>query len=319
MTTQPYVMILGDFACRMPQVVYWYESIHVPRLCNRFRELGWFPLVTHYGDPHLLEQVRDLEVAAVVPATCILDEYRQLAESVCAALAEAGVLLIPSLASVLAYENKLLQVVRAELAGIPTPRSYAVATFEDAHRAARDLGFPVIVKTPHGFASKGVHKIDNEGDLLRLLRSEVTAFEPGTAGLCPLVVQEFVPGLKGDWKILLFGEKAFPLWRKVPEGDFRASGSGLWEFSSPPDAILDFALQVKQALQVPWMSLDVVVTPDGPLVTEYQVVHFGLTACVRAKHHFRRAGPGEWIREDNPLRLEEAMADEVVGMIAHHG
>jgi len=44
------------------------------------------------------------------------------------------------------------------------------------------------------------------------------------------IVQEFIPDLSNDWKVLVFWDKYYVLRRKNRPNDFRASGSGLFSF-----------------------------------------------------------------------------------------
>ena len=64
--------------------------------------------------------------------------------------------------------------------------------------------------------------------LFRWLRHKNYVRESWNRG--KIVVQEFIPGLKNDYKVLIFGSKYYVLYRRVREGDFRASGQGLLEY-----------------------------------------------------------------------------------------
>jgi glutathione synthase/RimK-type ligase-like ATP-grasp enzyme len=90
------------------------------------------------------------------------------------------------------------------------------------------------------------------------------------------VVQDFVPGLDHDWKVLVYGEKLYVLRRGVRDGDFRASGSGkiAWPEAAPA-AVLDLCWKLCRALDVPWLSVDVVTAGDSAHVIEFQVIYFG--------------------------------------------
>ncbi len=73
-----------------------------------------------------------------------------------------------------------------------------------------------------------------------------------------VIMQEFIPNLTHDWKILVFGNICIGGKRFVKENDFRASGSKLYGIhEAPPKIVLDFALKCKKQLNCPITSLDI--------------------------------------------------------------
>ncbi|AAZ28036.1 hypothetical protein [Colwellia psychrerythraea] len=92
----------------------------------------------------------------------------------------------------------------------------------------------------------------------------------------PLVLQDFVPDLECDYKVLIFGELFFVLKRGVKKGDFRASGSSLFEaVSECPFEILDKSKNFFTSLNTPYASLDIVISKGKAFVIEFQCAHFG--------------------------------------------
>jgi len=302
-----YFLILGDFALRVPQRIVWTESFDVAKIAEGLRRFGYTTVITHYEDPGLYRLIADLNIRYCLAATSWLRGYRALVNSTLPALERSGVILIPSLIHFLAYENKLLQAHLAKTLGLETPASFAVATVEGLRRAAWALGYPVVVKCAEGYGSAQVSRVDSASELEAVAECHFRERARGTGGVGSLVIQEFIPALPGDWKVIVVGDVAACLYRKVRPGDFRASGSGLFEFKRAPDAVLEFAYGVRRRLKVPWVSCDVAEWQEKCLLLEYQVVHFGTTTTDKPPFHLRRTC-GKWRECSGPVEMEEEMA-----------
>lgn len=92
-----------------------------------------------------------------------------------------------------------------------------------------------------------------------------------------LVMQKFIHGLDCDYKVLVFGNRYFVLKRNIATGDFRASGSNLFEvISEAPVPVLELARDVSMKLKSPYCSLDISLDSYGNTrLIEYQCTHFG--------------------------------------------
>lgn len=313
-----YVLLLCDFGLRIPQRIIWYESFDVSVLAKGLRSAGYIPIVTHYEDPGLYRLISDLRIRYCLPATSWLRGYRHLVNGTLPVLAELGVTLIPSLVHVLAYEDKLLQVGMMKGLGLEAPLSFAVATVDELRRAASSLGFPLVIKSREGYGSANVSLVDSPGALETAVRGHFPERAVGTDGVGTLVVQEFLPGLPGDWKIIVVGNVAASLFRGVRPNDFRASGSGLFEFRRAPSIVLDFAYHVCRRLRAPWVSCDIVEYRNTCLLLEYQVVHFGTTTTDKAPFHLRRDEDGQWHESAGPVDMETEMAASLIRSLRQH-
>jgi glutathione synthase/RimK-type ligase-like ATP-grasp enzyme len=205
---------------------------------NSLQRYDIFPIITHYEDPYIIDLITDLNIKYCYVSTSYYLNYRYLVNSMLPVLESAGIKIIPSLVHMLAYENKSLQVIYAKANMLPMPRAFAIATVESYRRAAKALGFPVVVKSPDGFGSTAVSLLTSDAELEQFAE-EFAEKAVGTQGLGRYIVQEFVPNLDGDWKVILVGNAGAVLFRGVRPGDFRASGSGLFEFREAPAGLLD--------------------------------------------------------------------------------
>ncbi len=95
--------------------------------------------------------------------------------------------------------------------GLPTPEFAALPRGGDVHRAARELGLPLIVKPACEGSSVGVTRIFAESDL----DAAVTLAEryPGS-----LLVERLVAG--EEYTVSILGERVLPSIRIVPAGEY---------------------------------------------------------------------------------------------------
>jgi hypothetical protein len=77
---------------------------------------------------------------------------------------------------------------------VPIPRSRICSTFDEVDRAAREIGFPLMVKTAIGQAGNGVLRVDKQEDL-------ADAYDK-FKHRAPLVLQEFVVGRIGSTQMM---------------------------------------------------------------------------------------------------------------------
>jgi glutathione synthase/RimK-type ligase-like ATP-grasp enzyme len=136
------------------------------------------------------------------------------------------------------------------------------------------------------------------------------------------ILQKYVPDLKNDWKILIFGDRYYILKRGIPQGDFRASGSkynyGFGSKSEPPDGIFDFAKLIYEQFDVPYISLDIAFDGGTFYLLEFQVVSFGSSTHLKSDCYFVKKD-GEWISIFESLELEYLYTDSLSGYISRKG
>ena len=241
--------------------------------------------------------------------------YRQLVASVLPVLEHHGVTIIPPVVHLLGYENKVLMKQVVVSLDLSSPRSFSVATWEGFEEAADHLGYPFVIKEPEGFASSSVRLIRSELENESCRARYFTETDRGTRGLGTIVMEEFLPGLAGDWKVIVIGDVAASLWRGVRPNDFRASGSGVFEFRKAPDEILNFAHDVTRKLDIPWASLDIAEPIGPPQLLEYQAVHFGTTATDKTPAHFARSSDGRWVVRQGAVPMEREMVFSALNWI----
>jgi len=92
-------------------------------------------------------------------------------------------------------------------AGLPCARHRLAASMEDALDAAREIGFPLVVKPPAGAGALATTKVDDE----RALRAAVLAAAPDRER--PVLLEEFVTGEEHSFETASIGGRA--IWHSL--------------------------------------------------------------------------------------------------------
>jgi hypothetical protein len=87
----------------------------------------------------------------------------------------------------------------------------------------------------------------------------------------------------------VYWDKYYILGRQTRKNDFRASGSGRFNFNvDVPDGILNFAEKIKTLLNVPVVSLDIAFNGIRFFLLEFQCLNFGTITLEKSSRYFLR-------------------------------
>ena len=298
---------------------YKEESVDLPFLIKEFLRLGFdvflksydeidFKNTNYKGYYTFYQSSEDPDLL-----------YKSYIEDVLLGLREQGAILIPDFKYFRAHHNKIFMEILRELHG--TPRMKALhssyfGTYEDFHNnGCIDFNEPHVFKLSSGSQSKNVKLLQSEKDHILIPKIESRSFKwyywavdqikpfwrkryPGYKRKShhrrKFLIQDFIPDLEGDFKVLVFYDKIFVLTRKTRPKDFRASGSGRFSYSNDvPNQILDFSIEVFQCFQVPFISLDVALKGNIPFLIEFQFVNFGTYTAEKSPHYYKKVN-GDW-------------------------
>lgn len=127
-----------------------------------------------------------------------------------------------------------------------------------------------------------------------------------------LIIQQFVPNLKNDWKILVYWDRIYILKRHTRKNDFRASGSGNFVFDKDiPSGILEFSFEIFRELNVTQLSIDVCFDGKDFHVIEFQAIYFGTTTLVKSPFYYKRNNNKFELVEEKSI-LEEVYAESII-------
>lgn len=251
--------------------------------------------------------------------------YKGYMEDVLLGLKLKGAVLIPDWKYMRAHHNKVMmeELRDIQLSSIDTGiHSRFYGCNEDFLNELDKIQFPCVYKSAEGAGSAGVALFKDKDSALRFIEKahrnhKITLKERlylKTGKLQPspysnyrrkFVIQNFISGLNGDYKVLVFGEKYYALSRENRENDFRASGGGRLNFEPKlPQGIFDFAKSVFDALNVPILSLDIANDGNRFYLIEFQCLNFG-TATLDDSTHYYKLENNCWVRHDETSVLEK--------------
>jgi hypothetical protein len=261
--------------------------------------------------------------------------YKSYISDILMSIKVAGGILLPEFDYFFAHENKSFQAflskgISTEILNVPNSQVYG--TFEDLNKNIDKILFPQVLKLANGCQSKGVTLVNNKDECLKkakkftstfnfsdFLRFKYkTYFKKGyikeSLNKNKIVLQEFIPNLEGDYKVLVYGNKAFVLTRKSKKNDFRASGSGLFDFDiDVPQAVLDSALFLKEFFNCPFISIDIAydkINKQCHLI-EFQFLMFGTYTVEKSPHYFEHQA-NSWILREGESNLEDVFVTSLV-------
>ncbi len=119
----------------------------------------------------------------------------------------------------------------------------------------------------------------------------------------------------GDYRIIVYGNKYYALYRKNRENDFRASGSGNLDFEIKlPDGLLDYARILYEKFNAPYVSLDIGYKNNEFFLFEFQFVCLGQYAIEKSGWYYSHNGK-EWQKTVEEPDLEREISVSVSNFI----
>ncbi len=262
-------------------------------------------------------------------------KYKEFIEDIVYYLEICGVNVIPSFKYLRANNNKVFMELLRKLL---SSSEYQILTkvfgcYEELIENCSDIPFPCVVKEAKGAGSKGVHIAKNKNELEKVTKaiSRTTYFAEDIRDVLrtikhkgyikeslhrsKFIVQEFIPNLSNDWKVLVYWDKYYVLRRKNRPNDFRASGSGLFSFDEIVDPrLLDAAREIRQNFDVPMISLDLAISNNRVVLIEFQFVYFG-TSTLEESPYYYVDNNGHWEKVLERSNLEDIYSYSIVSYI----
>lgn len=265
----------------------------------------------------LIERLEEVPQAAYLFYSSSYDErYQRYIRDTAVFISQVrpDIKLIPNLSSVFSFENKGYQELHRKAIGLTNLWGKYFGDIDDFDES-KYTNFPYVVKKLGGALSSGVglcHSFEELKDFVGepkiglkqkikyKLRSkkarpefsyqDQSMIEKNRESFFkfrePFILQEMIPGLKHDHKLLMFGDAIYAFKRFVREGDFRASGSGKFVWEKPSDKMLDFARTIFDKLDTPFVALDLAETETEVYLLELQVSGFGPIGQNKSDRYF---------------------------------
>lgn len=272
--------------------------------------------------------------------------YKEYIEDILLRLNLGGAILLPSFELFRAHHNKVfMESYRTLLSDeYNTIKSFSFFGIDDLeNKLNKNIQYPIVLKTSQGAGSSGVSIAYNRKEAIRKAKrmSKITYYDYNESrkkcvrhilgkvkrtilrkkilekatGKEKMICQNYVPNLKCDYKVLVFGEKYFLLRRENRKSDFRASGSGLLSFpenlSSSEEKVLDYARGAYKQLNVPMLSIDIAYDGKKCHMIEFQCVDFG-PYTLQFSEWYYSFNNKKWLRTMAKSILEKEMADSYI-------
>lgn len=259
--------------------------------------------------------------------------YKEYIQDILLHIKNNNGIIVPNFCSFIAHDNKMLQELEMKRLDINSPKSHIVGTYEEGYEYLQKVSFPIVGKKSKGFGSKTVEKITNVNEGNYFLKNNLSDgfifnieyvkwlykkwkfnnLYPQYHG--KVIFQEMIDGLNHDWKVLIFGNKCFVLKRFTKKNDFRALGSGKFDYDAiPSNEVLDFAYDVLNKLNIPFASLDIVEKNNQCSLIEYQAVHFGLLTALNSKVYYELDSK-QWNSKQKNKEVDYFFAEALVDFI----
>jgi hypothetical protein len=316
-----------------------FTSMDVGKITGCFSALGYSVSVSKFSEFNLNEDYRGVYIL-YQSSEAEGSFYKRYIEDLIYFLEKQGALVLPKYELLKAHHNKVfMEMLRSKFTdnSLKTINSLCYGSWVDAKNY--NSHFPVVIKRISTTAGEGVYLAKNRSEYLRnikkagriivamslldyctvsiknIVKKIIKYFLPyrskyvqynTTPISSPIIVQNFIGGFSGDYKVLIFGRKYYTMYRKNRSNDFRASGSG--QFYEVPEqeqeGILIFAKKITSEIDYPIFGIDIGFDGKAYHLLEFQMIHIGTSALQRSKfwHEFH---DGKWNKYEGVSNLEE--------------
>ncbi len=197
------------------------------------------------------ELLLETEYMPVAYDLYVLKSHSELWLSLAGVLHNQGARVLNPYSCCLAARDKIVASERLRTANIPTPRSWLTGNLIQLRHVVTEL--PLVVKPYIGGRGKDVHIVRHP--------DELAALPPNQR---QWLVQELIPGPGEDLKVYVIGNEVFGLRKPSTPTSSRTSGRPCAVSSE----VRDIALRCGQALGLSLYGVDVIESPDGPVVVD---------------------------------------------------
>jgi glutathione synthase/RimK-type ligase-like ATP-grasp enzyme len=304
------ILILTDY-----KTAFYSSTKNTRTLCTLdtikiqedFEEKGYDVEISNFSNVELDKNYRDTYVIYTSSEDRGL-KYKSYIEDVILFLKERGGIIIPDFPFLRAHHNKsFMEMLRykifPEQAKLLSTKIYG--TLEDLE-GAEIPEQKYVIKGAYGAGSKFVTSANNKKELLAIAKrisggcdlEDVASeykkrifwkgYQRGSLNRNKFIVQDFIENLKGDFKVLKYGERFYVLYRKNRQNDFRASGSGNLSFTLPEtikeEELLNYAKQISDKIGTPLCSMDIAWDGTEFILIEFQCLCFGPYTAEYSSH-----------------------------------
>lgn len=325
------LLLILDSEGKYRQKIDQYESIDLEIFMNELKKLGYKVTITNYLE--VSKNIDKIKNKNIIYTSHQQLDYKKYIEDIIACLKDDN-LIIPGYNSLIGHENKEYQELQRKKLGLDNLESYVISDTKDLEKIT--INYPIIIKRPNSCSSRGVFKANDESELIKILKKNFlrkdfnyyqlhlkkfikkllkkktynwTASKIEDYRYTRFILQEFIPNLNGDYKILVYGNKYYGLKRGVKKGDFKASGSGIHDYHEEiPCEVLTFAKSCFDKLSIPFAGFDIAFDKNKKCyLIEFQSLHIGPVTLIHSEKYYTFE-KDRWKRHNEHSILEEEYA-----------
>ena len=317
---------------------YPYRSgLDLSILKDHFFDNGFDVILLNFSEVVNNDEINSGDYAIYTSTEDIDFKYKDFIDDAIFFLEKKGVKVIPKYEYLKATNNKVsMELLRKLLLDNDIKfNSNVYGTFEEFKKNISNKH--LVFKKPQGAMSRGVflstnkfmsYKVSKYISKTKKMRESFKEFVRSfihkgyikeSHYRNKFVVQSFIPNLKNDFKILIFGDKYFIFSRPVKSNDFRASGSGYENYSfgskcKYPEGIFSYAESVFKKMDLPHLSLDIAYDGNYFYLLEFQGMHFGTIGIVKSDIYFKNQG-NSWMQFKNDISVEDIYVKSITNFI----
>jgi glutathione synthase/RimK-type ligase-like ATP-grasp enzyme len=255
--------------------------------------------------------------------------------------------LIPSYDLLKCHENKGYQELYKKKIGLNTISAHYFSSIDELRH--HDIKFPIVLKTIDGSNGKGVFLAKNKNELIEIVnnlerqntftlldlfrrkyfrrkksykeysdysnKKDYEQYKDYILKEKNFILQEFIPDLKFDYRVLVLYDKYYVTKRHIKKNDFRASGAKRFDFNFKADTdLLNYARDIYNKFDTPFLSMDICIHQDNFYLFEFQALHFGINVFVKSNGYYILDNDN-WQFIEKSLNLETEIANGLIKYI----
>jgi len=205
------------------------------------------------------------------------------------------------------YEDKVRQQWMFEKNNIRAIKTFISFSKEETIEFLKHCSYPLVSKEATNSGSEGVFLLKNQAQARKFCHQVFGAGHKVHSSTYIrqkgyVLFQEFVPNDGYDLRVIIIGDNYFGYYRKAPQGDFRASGSGLISRQEIPVEALFFAQSVKEKLPpTHYLSVDLIKNTTDD---QYYVIEVSLFNRIETSEQLINDGiPGKFVFENGSFNF----------------
>lgn len=322
-----------------------WVSMDLDKICLHLEESGF--RVIRYDYNKVINEAIEIKDSVIFYSFSQRDNVRDYLKDLVHHLMQYNNEVIPAYELLLCHENKGYQELYKTRIGI---KSLDCKYYNDKNAIDfAKINYPVVLKKINGSNGKGVYLVKDQEDLLKKLdnfekidtiskldlkrrkylrgsksfdhypeysnQKDYEQYKDHITERENFILQEFVPNLEYDYRILVIYDRYFVTRRLNKENDFRASGAKKYDFSFViENEMLAYAKEIVLKVNTPFLSMDICKSEGKYFILEYQALHFGINVVVKSAGYYTEKN-NNWEFVKNKNIIEEQISYGLVSYI----